>query len=308
MKRYSSDWYWYYVINYTLVIIIIFPIYWTLISSFKKPTELITSNPTFYPREITLQYYERMWNFDRLKKLQDTEAEHIDSSEVNIDSKYRLDGEGIKRPFLNSAIVSVGTIILTIIVCTFGAYALTILNTPFKNFIFMLMILPILIPGISLIIPLYKLMREIRLTDSHLGLIFLHTTAMLPLGIFMMRNAFNSIPKSLREVAMLEGSSELNIIIKVMLPLAVPGLLTVMVFAMYISWNDYILAFLFINSPENTMLNISLMKIALGGSQFEMKWGSLTAGSIVSFIPIIIFYTFLQQYFVRGVTGSAVKE
>ena len=308
MKRYSSDWYWYYVINYTLVIIIIFPIYWTLISSFKKPTELITSNPTFYPREITLEYYERMWNFDRLKKLQDTEAENIDSSEVNIDSKFRLDGEGIKRPFLNSAIVSVGTIILTIIVCTFGAYALTILNTPFKNFIFMLMILPILIPGISLIIPLYKLMREIGLTDSHLGLIFLHTTAMLPLGIFMMRNAFNSIPKSLREVAMLEGSSELNIITKVMLPLAVPGLLTVMVFAMYISWNDYILAFLFINSPENTMLNISLMKIALGGSQFEMKWGSLTAGSIVSFIPIIIFYTFLQQYFVRGVTGSAVKE
>ena len=308
MKRYSSDWYWYYVINYTLVIIIIFPIYWTLISSFKKPNELITSEPTFYPREITLQYYERMWNFDRLKKLQDTKAENIDSSEVNIDSKFRLDGEGIKRPFLNSAIVSVGTIILTIIVCTFGAYALTILNTPFKNFIFMLMILPILIPGISLIIPLYKLMREIGLTDSHLGLIFLHTTAMLPLGIFMMRNAFNSIPKSLREVAMLEGSSELNIITKVMLPLAVPGLLTVMVFAMYISWNDYILAFLFINSPENTMLNISLMKIALGGSQFEMKWGSLTAGSIVSFIPIIIFYTFLQQYFVRGVTGSAVKE
>ena len=308
MKRYSSDWYWYYVINYTLVIIIIFPIYWTLISSFKKPSELITSEPTFYPQEVTLQYYNQMWNFDRQKRLQDTEAEDINSTGVKIGSKYRLDGEGIKRPFLNSAIVSVGTIILTIIVCTLGAYALTILNTPFKNFIFMLMILPILIPGISLIIPLYKLMREIGLTDSHLGLIFLHTTAMLPLGIFMMRNAFNSIPKSLREVAMLEGSSELNIITKVMLPLAVPGLLTVMVFAMYISWNDYILAFLFINSPENTMLNISLMKIALGGSQFEMKWGSLTAGSIVSFIPIIIFYTFLQQYFVRGVTGSAVKE
>jgi len=300
MKRYSSDWYWYYVINYALVIIIIFPIYWTLISSFKKPSELITSEPTFYPQDLTLQYYDQIWNFDRQKRLQDTEAEDINS--------YLLDGEGIKRPFLNSAIVSVGTIILTIIVCTFGGYALTILNTPFKNFIFMLMILPILIPGISLIIPLYKLMREIGLTDSHLGLIFLHATAMLPLGIFMMRNAFSSIPKSLREVAMLEGSSELKIITKVMLPLAIPGLLTVMVFAMYISWNDYILAFLFINSPENTMLNISLMKIALGGSQFEMKWGSLTAGSIVSFLPIIIFYTFLQQYFVRGVTGSAVKE
>ena len=300
MKRYSSDWYWYYVINYTLVIIIIFPIYWTLISSFKKPNELITSEPTFYPREITLQYYDQIWNFDRQKRLQDTEAEDIDS--------YLPDGDGIKRPFLNSAIVSVGTIILTVIVCTLGAYALTILNTPFKNLIFLLMILPILIPGISLIIPLYKLMREIGLTDSHLGLILLHSTAMLPLGIFMMRNAFNSIPTSLREVAMLEGSSELKIITTVMLPLAIPGLLTVMVFAMYISWNDYILAFLFVNSPENLMLNIALMKVALGGSQFEMKWGSLTSGSIISFIPIIIFYTFLQQYFVRGVTGSAVKE
>ena len=300
MKRYSSDWYWYYVINYALVIIIIFPIYWTLISSFKKPSELITSEPTFYPQDLTLQYYDQIWNFDRQKRLQDTEAEDI--------NEYLPDTDGIKRPFLNSAIVSVGTIILTIIVCTFGGYALTILNTPFKNFIFMLMILPILIPGISLIIPLYKLMREIGLTDSHLGLIFLHATAMLPLGIFMMRNAFGSIPKSLREVALLEGSNELKIITNVMLPLAIPGLLTVMVFAMYISWNDYILAFLFINSHENTMLNISLMKIALGGSQFEMKWGSLTAGSIISFLPIIIFYTFLQQYFVRGVTGSAVKE
>ena len=300
MKRFSSDWYWYYVINYTLVIIIIFPIYWTLISSFKKPNELITSEPTFYPREITLQYYDQIWNFDRQKRLQDTEAEDIDS--------YLPDGDGIKRPFLNSAIVSVGTIFFTVIVCTLGAYALTILNTPFKNLIFLLMILPILIPGISLIIPLYKLMREIGLTDSHLGLILLHSTAMLPLGIFMMRNAFNSIPTSLREVAMLEGSSELKIITTVMLPLAIPGLLTVMVFAMYISWNDYILAFLFVNSPENLMLNIALMKVALGGSQFEMKWGSLTSGSIISFIPIIIFYTFLQQYFVRGVTGSAVKE
>ena len=300
MKKYSSDWYWYYVINYTLVILIVFPIYWTFISSVKKPNELITSEPTFYPQNVTFQYYDQIWNFDRQKRLQDTEAEDIDS--------YLPEGDGIKRPFINSAIVSVGTIIFTVIVCTLGGYALTILNTPFKNFIFMLMILPILIPGISLIIPLYKLMREIGLTDTHLGLILLHATAMLPLGIFMMRNAFSSIPSSLREVAMLEGSSELKIILTVMLPLAIPGLLTVMVFAMYISWNDYILAFLFINSPENLMLNIALMKIALGGSQFEMKWGTLTAGSVVSFIPIIIFYAFLQQYFVRGVTGSSVKE
>jgi multiple sugar transport system permease protein len=131
---------------------------------------------------------------------------------------------------------------------------------------------------------------------------------MLPLGTFMMRNSFDSIPKSLREISILEGAGEMKIILTVMLPLALPGLLTVMVFAMYQSWNDYLMAFIFTNKPEMTMLNVGLAKIARGGSQFEMKWGHLTAGSMISFIPIIIFYTFLQQYFVRGVTGSAVKE
>jgi len=298
MKRYSSNWYWFYVINYSLVIIIIFPIYWTFISSIKQPSEL-NGNPTFYPKTITLEYYDRIWNFDRQERLEDTDAKDLDTY---------LRGTGIKRPFINSAIVSIGTILVTIVVCTLAAYSLSILKTPLKNFIFMLMILPILIPGISLIIPLYKLMRELNLVDTHFGLVFLHSTAMLPLGIFMMRNAFMSIPSTLREVAMLEGSSELKIIFNVMLPLAVPGLLTVAVFAMYVSWNDYIYAFLFINKPENTMLNLALKQLAISDNQFGLKWGDLTAGSVVSFIPIIIFYGFLQKYFVRGVTGSAVKE
>ena len=314
MKRYSSDWYWFYVINYSLVIIIIFPIYWTFISSIKKPAELITSDPTFFPRSATSEYYDRILNYgirDSILVNNDDKdlKNNPDEEGVTVDRNYQYADKGnIKRAFINSSIVSAGTILFTIVVCTLGGYALTVLKTPFKNILFLLIILPILIPGISLIIPLYKLMRELGLTDSHLGLIFLHTTGMLPLGIFMMKNAFGSIPISLREVAMLEGSSELRIIISVMLPLAVPGLLTVMVFAMYVSWNDYLLAFLFINSPENIMLNIALQKIALGGSQFEMKWGDLTAGSVVSFIPIIIIYAFLQKYFVRGVTGSAVKE
>ena len=85
---------------------------------------------------------------------------------------------------------------------------------------------------------------------------------------------FTSIPGSLREVALLEGTSELRIILTVMLPLAIPGLLTVMVFAMYQSWNDYVYAFLFTNTPEMQMLNVALAKIAMGGSQFEIKWGS----------------------------------
>jgi len=308
MKKYSGDWYWYYVINSVLVILILFPIYWTFISSVKKPDELITSEPTFYPHTWTWQYYDRIWNYDTSVLTSATTANNNSSKKIHKTTGSVTQTIGIDDAFTNSAIVSVGTIIFSIIVSTFAGYGLTFFRIPFKEVLFILLITPILVPAISLIIPIYKLLKGLGLTDSYLGLIFLHTTAMLPIGIFMMRNAFSSIPNSLREVALLEGTSELKIIGNVMLPLAIPGLLTVMVFAMYISWNDYVLAFLFINSPEKTMLNIALAKIAMGGSQFEMKWGSLTAGSMISFIPIIIFYTLLQRYFVRGITGSAVKE
>ena len=317
MKKYSRDWYWYYTINSVLVILILFPIYWTFISSVKKPHELITSEPTFYPHTWTWQYYKNIWysgvtGDGWIDKSQDNEQVKDSKVEGNkaqsqVDNSYR-NPRSVQQAFFNSIIVSTGTIILTIIVTTLAGYALTVFRIPFKEVIFILLILPILVPGISLIIPLYKLLKELGLTDSYSGLILLHTTGMLPIGVFMMRNAFTSIPGSLREVALLEGTSELRIIVTVMLPLAVPGLLTVMVFAMYLSWNDYVLAFLFINTPEMQMLNIALAKIAMGASQFEMKWGSLTAGSMISFIPIIIFYTLLQRYFVRGITGSAVKE
>ena len=274
MKKYSRDWYWYYAINSVLVILILFPLYWTFISSVKKPDELITSEPTFYPHTWTWQYYDRIWNYDTAALTSATTATNNSSKKINNTTGSVTQTIGIDDAFTNSVIVSVGTIIFSIIVSTFAGYGLTFFRIPFKEVIFILLILPILVPAISLIIPIYKLLKGLGLTDSYLGLIFLHTTAMLPIGVFMMRNAFSSIPNSLREVALLEGTSELRII----------------------------------NSPEKTMLNIALAKIAMGGSQFEMKWGSLTAGSMISFIPIIIFYTLLQRYFVRGITGSAVKE
>jgi len=285
MQKYRSDWYFYYLINSCLIIIVSFPIYWAFISSIKPPNELITSTPTIFPINPTFENYERIWNLEPT------------SSRGTVSSA-----------FTNSAIVSIGTVILSAIISTLAAYALTILRTPFRHLIFLLIIMPILIPGISLLIPLYKLVRELGLMNSYLGLILMHTTGMLTLGVFLMRNAFMSIPQSLREVALLEGSSELRIMFTVMLPLAIPGLLTLMVFALYASWNDFIMAFLFINSTDMEMLNVFLMKLTFSGSQFDTFWGLLNSGAIISFIPIIVFYIFLQQYFVRGVTGSAVKE
>ena len=164
MKKYSGDWYWYYTINSVLVILILFPIYWTFISSVKKPDELITSEPTFYPHTWTWQYYKNIWNsgitgdgwIDQRKdneQVKDSKVE-VNKAQSQADKSWR--NRGIQRAFFNSVIVSAGTIILTIIVTTLAGYALTIFRIPFKEVIFILLILPILVPGISLIIPLYK--------------------------------------------------------------------------------------------------------------------------------------------------------
>ena len=285
MKKYKTDWYLYYLINVTLIILVSFPIYWAFVSSIKPPDELITNTPTLFPINPTFESYERIWNLEPT------------SSRGNV-----------RSAFTNSAIVSIGTVVVSAVISTLAAYALTILRTPFRHFIFLLIIMPILIPGISLLIPLYKLVRELGLMNSYLGLILIHSTGMLTLGVFLMRNAFMSIPTSLREVALLEGSSELRILFTVMLPLAIPGLLTLMVFSLYGAWNDFILAFLFVNTIDMEMLNVFLMKLTFAGSQFDTFWGLVNAGAIISFVPILLFYIFLQQYFVRGVTGSAVKE
>ena len=299
MKRFSSDYYLYYLINISLVIIILFPIYWTIISSLKTPPELISKQQTFYPHTITFEYYERILTYG---------FKDVDESENVTLEDGLLSAGNIFIAFKNSFIVTIGTIILSLIVSTLGGYAFTFYKFKFKEYFFIFLLLPILIPSISLIIPIYILLKNLNLLDTYTALIFLHSMSMVPLGIFMMRNAFSSIPKSLREVAILEGSNDFKILLTVLMPLAIPGILTVTVFAMYVSWNDFILAFLFISSEDMKMLNVALKHIATGANQWEMKWGDLTAGSVVSFIPLIIFYAFLQQYFVRGITGSAVKE
>ena len=120
MKKYKSDWYLYYLINVTLIILVSFPIYWAFVSSIKPPNELITSTPTFFPINPTFESYERIWNLKPTSSM-----------------------GNVRSAFTNSAIVSIGTVVLSSIVSTLAAYALTILRTPFRYFIFLLIIMPI---------------------------------------------------------------------------------------------------------------------------------------------------------------------
>ena len=217
------------------------------------------------------------------------------------DLKIRSNNNTFKQSLFNSFIVTGGTIALTLIVNILGAYALSILKTPLKKILFILLILPFLIPIYSILIPLYQVITYLNLNDTYAGLILIYSTSLLPIGIFLMYNSFESIPKSLRECALLTGSSEFQILILIMLPLAIPGIVTLVIFSIYISWNDYLLALILMNSSDMQMLNVTLSKI---GFRSELT----LAGYVISYIPFVLIFIFLQRFYIRGILNSSVRE
>ena len=205
MSFFYRDKFWYYTINIVLSFLIFFPILIILILSFKTSTEIRFDN---FFNQFTLKNFFTIW-----------------------DLEIRNNKNTFKQSLLNSLIVTSGTVVLSLIINVLAGYAVSLLKIPFKNFIFILLVLPFLIPVYSILIPLYILIYKFNLNDNYLGLIIIYTIYVMPIGFFLMFNSFNSIPKSLREVAILNDSSEIKILFSVMLPLAIPGLITLIIFA-----------------------------------------------------------------------------
>jgi multiple sugar transport system permease protein len=162
-----------------------------------------------------------------------------------------------------------------------------------------------LIPFQALLVPLFQLMRGLGLLNTYLGLIIIYSTFQLPFGIFMMRNAFATVPVSLRESALLDGASELGVVGRVMLPLVLPGIVTTVIYSLYIAWNEFLIALVFTTDENMKLLTVGLRQLAVG--RYTTNWEYLTSGAIISFVPIMIIFLLLQRYFISGVTGGAVK-
>ena len=265
------DKYWYYTINIVLSILISFPIIIILILSFKTTTEIRLDN---FFSQFTLNNYFSIW-----------------------DLEVRTNKNTFKQSLFNSIVVTSGTVILSLVINVLAGYALSLLKLPYRNFIFILLILPFLIPAYSIIIPLYILLYTLNLNDSYLGLIIIYTIYVLPIGFFLMYNSFNSIPKSLREVAILNDSSEIKILFSIMIPLAIPGLITLIIFAIYVSWTDYLLAFIIMNSADMQMLNVTLSKVG-----FRSIYPY--AGYVISYLPFMVIFILLQKFYFKSIISS----
>ncbi|MBP5857481.1 carbohydrate ABC transporter permease [Marivibrio halodurans] len=256
------------------VIYSVFPIYWMINTSFREPSTIYTAIE-FFPSAFTWE------NFSTLLELTD-----------------------YPTWFANSVIVALGTVAVTIVLSVLIAYAVTRLQFRGKTLVIGTMLYAYMFPPLLLAIPLATLFVRIGLSDTLLSLVISHTTLALPLGVWLLWGFFKQIPHDVEEAAMVDGCSRLRAFVLVVLPLTLPGIVTVAIFAFLLSWTDYVFALVMVSSDVNKTLPVGLDTMV---GLYELRWGELMAGSTLIALPLFVMFTFLSRFFIRGLAAGAVK-
>jgi multiple sugar transport system permease protein len=206
----------------------------------------------------------------------------------------------------NSTLVALMTIVACIALAAPAGYGLARFSTYGKEIAFLILLAPMMIPYQALLTPLYLDFAKFGLVDSRIGLAIVHTILQLPFSVYLMRNAFEAIPREIEEAAMIDGCTALRRLAYVFLPLAVPGLVTVALFAFINSWNEFLAALVFMNRESSFTMPILLVSVRTG-DHGAVDWGALQASIVLSIIPCLVVYLALQRYYISGLLSGAVK-
>lgn len=263
-----------YILLSAIAILMLIPLVWLVSTSFKSSGEdLFQFPPRFIPEQPTLENFVTVWR-----------------------------SNPFGRYLFNSTFVSVLTVALNLIFCSLAAYPLARLTFAGREIIFSAIVSTILIPFQIVMIPLYVLAVKLELVNSYLGIIFPGIASAF--GIFLLRQAFQGVPKELEEAARMDGCSELGIWWYVMLPSIRPALVTLAIFVFIGSWSDFLWPLLVVDRPEFFTLPLGVSKLA---GTFTLDWRLIAAGSVISIVPILLFFLIMQRYIVPTEAGSGVK-
>ncbi len=206
----------------------------------------------------------------------------------------------------NSLLVAVGATLATVVLSTLGGYGFARLRFPGSNLLFFATLATFMIPFQAVITPLYLVLQTLGLNNSLVGLAAVYTTFQLPFGLFLMRNSFAAVPRSLEEAALIDGCGLLKAMYRVVLPVAVPGLITTALLTFFACWNEFFAGLILITDQAKFTLPVSLTLLA-SGNLGSVDWGVLQAGVAVTIIPCVVIYLLLQKYYVGGLLNGAVK-
>ncbi len=259
------------------LVVLLFPFYWMAMTSFKPNEELVSraANP-FWIVNPTLAHFERLL--------------------------FRTE---YPEWMWNTVVVSVVSTFVSIAASVLAAYAIERLRFRGSKPVGLAIFLAYLVPPSILFIPLAAIVFKLQLWDTRWALILTYPTFLIPFCTWLLMGYFRSIPYELEECALIDGATRWQILTKIILPLAVPGLISAGIFAFTLSWNEFIYALTFISSSENKTVPVGVVTELVEGDVYH--WGALMAGALIGSLPVAILYSFFVEHYVSGMTG-AVKE
>ena len=259
------------------LIIALAPVYWMITISLKIERDQFSVPPKWFSFTPTLQHY-------------------TDAFVTRSFGQY----------LLTSAIVAVVSTFFALVIGTLAAYALTRFRLPYNldRKLSLWILSTRMFPAIVTAVPLFLMMRDLRLLNTKASLIIVYTAFNLPFVVWMMRGFFAEVPRDLEEAALVDGDSRLGALVRVVLPLVSPGLAATAVFCLIVSWNEFLFALVLTQTDAAMTLPVG---IAGRVTQYEIKWGVMSAAGVVAMMPILIFALAMQRYLVRGLSLGAVK-
>jgi multiple sugar transport system permease protein len=262
-----------------LCAIMVMPLLLTVSASLKTTLEAAALPPTYVPRELSLDSYVKLWGYQA----------------------------GLLTYVFNSGIAAGLTIVFCLILTIPAGYSLARFHVPGKEALFVILLLALIIPYQALLTPLFFTFIRLRLTNSLVGLAIVHTAIQLPFSVYIMRNAFESLPIELDEASTVDGCSIWQALVHVYLPSIRPAIVTVSLFAFITSWNELLGALVMMSKGTAftlpIILAVSRTETSIGGTD----WGLLQAGITISIVPCVLFYLLLQKYYVSGLLSGAGK-
>jgi len=258
-----------------VLVFVLFPFYWIVITAFKTDLQIQQRISIFWPEPWTLEQFKSLlWN------------------------------TAYPTWFRNTTIVASISTVLAVSLSSLAGYALARLKFVGAGTITTALLITYLLPGSLLFIPLYRILTQMGIINTHMALIMTYPTFLMPFATWVMMGYFRSIPEDLEDAAMIDGANRLQAFLRITLPLAAPALLAVTLFSFTNAWNEFLFAFVFITSESLKTLPVGLQLLVFGDIY---PWGMMMGAALLMAIPVVVLYTYAQKYMVEGLTAGSVK-
>ncbi|MCZ8514289.1 carbohydrate ABC transporter permease [Paenibacillus filicis] len=253
----------------------IFPLYWTIVTALKQESDVTEIPIRYWPKSLTFENFIIAW-----------------------------ENVGFRVFFKNSVFVSGMTIFIVLISSVLVGYALSRYKFRGKGAFMITLLCTQFVPGAMLLIPLFMIFKSLGLTSSLFALVITYSTFQLPFNSILMSGFIANIPVELEEAAMVDGCSRLKAVFLVIFPILLPGIVATTVFAFINAWNEFLFALMFISKPAYFTLPVGLRYMQ---GEFDIHYGALAAGSLISLLPAVLLFAYVQKYLVQGMGAGAVK-